>query len=475
LFSEEEKSKNIIGISKAVQAGKLKEHEHLVQCPKFSSLLKEAIAAPDGKAAIEVMKTILPILNLSKPISDFGPSQRTQCIACQIACHRRFGPAATFVTLAPNLQDDPTALRATFRSTNNDNFPANIDDNYIEALKNDSSVIGEGNISLPVGYKQRAKRASDNPVAMAAEYQNLINNVLEILFGIPPDTCTMGTGRKTNRTCYYKYKFGYKGNKFRSKGIFGYIFAYYGTHEAQHRGTLHFHVILYGGISPEILDAVGGMNNLCASVSAVLDQMYKAELSPSFHLTRLFKNYQRTNDDLSTSIKTTRHAMVTPSFHNEPLPNQTKKWHEFTQGVVVKCGVHRHTFTCRKSFCKHTKCRESYKQRPVQFTRPMLLSQHPQEVYISKNLKCDEYPPIATAEIPFKKKSRLRNKQLDPLTCPDEDRCIYWDIQRRQIHDLPDLSELNPSDKTTKRKCISAISVVLQPKKGFNSSEKKLS
>ena len=56
---------------------------------------------------------------------------------------------------------------------------------------------------------------------------------------------------------------GYKGNKFNQKGIFGHILAYYGTHEAQHRGTLHFHVILYGGISPEILDAVGGIDDLC--------------------------------------------------------------------------------------------------------------------------------------------------------------------------------------------------------------------
>ena len=208
LFSEEQKTQNIIGISTAVKAGKLADYQHLHQCPEFKNDLKEAVLRPDGEEAMRVMKKVLPLLNLNTNVtSAFGPGQRTQSIARQLACHKRFGPAGTFVTIAPYMQDDPTALRATFRSDNITSFPASTDDDYLEALKNNSKIIAQNDIVLPVGFRERAKRASKNPVAMAAEYQQLIHNVLENLFGIPPDQCTMGSGRKTVQTGYYKAQF----------------------------------------------------------------------------------------------------------------------------------------------------------------------------------------------------------------------------------------------------------------------------
>jgi len=94
-------------------------------------------------------------VNLRKSISDFGPAQRTQCIAQQLTCHCTFSPAATFETIAPNFQNDPTALQATFQSINNQTFPAIIDDQYIETLKSESQIILEGNIRLPLGYKEQ--------------------------------------------------------------------------------------------------------------------------------------------------------------------------------------------------------------------------------------------------------------------------------------------------------------------------------
>ena len=73
----------------------------------------------------------------------------------------------------------------------------------------------------------------------------------------------------------------------RHKGIFGYALAYGGVTEAQHRGALHAHFVVLGGITPDLLEHVAGYTDLCHEVSVALDSMYKGEISDSGHLFRL--------------------------------------------------------------------------------------------------------------------------------------------------------------------------------------------
>ena len=475
LFNEEERKNNAIGISAAIKAGKLKDYLQLYKCIDFQNLLKEAVDDPSSTACLKVMKKVLPLLTLSKPVSQFSVTARTQCIARQLACHRRFGAAATFVTIAPNLQDDPLALRATFRSTSNFSFPATADETFTEALIANAQVLGESNIKLPVGYVARANRASSNPIAMAAEYQHLIRCVVEILFGIPPNNFTVGCRGRSNRTTYFKCTSGYKGNKFHQKGIFGHILAYYGTHEAQHRGTLHFHVILYGGISPEILDAVGGMDDLCHTVSKALNEMYKSEIPPSYHTARFLGNYQSTSPDLKQVLRKKNTQSDIPAFCKTPMPSNKRKWNDFTNHIVSKYMVHRHTFTCRKNQGKYCRCREAYKQRPVLTTKPVLLQPHDWQVYDEIQVPRDELPPIALDEIPPRKKQCIRNRQKYPLPIPEQKRCIYWDVQRRQLTDtMPKLSNKDPNNQKTKLQCLKHIEKVLQPTHCSNAKRKRI-
>ena len=98
-------------MSQAVKAGKLNDFANLHSSKTFISLLRQAVIDPSSKQAIKVFQQVLPILNLSKPISDFGPGARIRSLSKQIACHRRYGPAAAFITIAPNVQEQPTALR----------------------------------------------------------------------------------------------------------------------------------------------------------------------------------------------------------------------------------------------------------------------------------------------------------------------------------------------------------------------------
>ena len=334
-------------------------------------------------------------------------------------------------------------------------------------MKNQSELIGEGNIKYPLGFKDRAKYASNNPVAMALTYQHLIYNVLEILFGAQPNHSTIGSGRKVVRTGYYKIQMRYKGNKFRTKGIFGYVYAYFGTHEAQHRGTLHFHVILYGGISPEILDATAGISDLCCAVSKALDTMYSSEIPPSYHIARIFKNYRATHTDLNTDLKCL--PMWIPSFIKEPSCNNASEWCNFTHSIIAKNGIHRHTFTCRKNQGRHCRCREAFKQRPTDQTKPVLLYEHP-----DKEFHKQESSPIATEKILPRKKQFIRPYNLQPLPVPEPDRCVYWDIKRNQLDLLPDLHQLDPLDAATTEKCLASVHKILLPSTGNHVKEKQI-
>ena len=60
LFDEAECKKNIIGISRAVKAGKLDDFVDLYNCTTFKSRLIKAVDDPSGKDALWIMKKFFP-------------------------------------------------------------------------------------------------------------------------------------------------------------------------------------------------------------------------------------------------------------------------------------------------------------------------------------------------------------------------------------------------------------------------------
>jgi len=465
LFDTEECAKNIIGVSQAVKAGKLDDFVQLYNCPIFKSSLVKAVAKPGGKDAMWVLKKVLPIINLGNPQSDFGPGARVRSISKQIACHRRFAAAAIFVTISPNLMDQPTAVRTTFNSIDNVSFPASVTRDFYDSLRKGSTMLGQNDIHIPLGYRDRARRASNNPVAMALEYERLIFNVLEILFGAAPNSFPTHSGRKNNKTTYNKpskFEFANPPSNKRAKGIFGHVHAYYGMHETQHRGSLHYHVIVYGGLSPELLDAAGGIPSLCATVTAALDKLYKAELPPSVHLVRHIRNYTATDENLKHALShATKNGSSNPYHHTPPSSAKQKQWCDSVHNIVNTSGIHRHSFTCHKGCNKKKQCREAYKQRPVPYTRPVLLTSHPPHVYDTQKQPRDQHPPLSSLTIPPRKKPCTRDIRKEPLPKPPPDRCLYWEIKRTTLDLLQDHSHIQSPDNTIKGICLKELFFVL--------------
>ena len=68
------------------------------------------------------------------------------------------------------------------------------------------------------------------------------------------------------------------------------------------------------------------------------------------------------------------------------------------------------------------RCREAYAQRPTPRTIPVILTAHEPHVYTQHNRKRDEYPPMASEDIPVKKKQCTRDIRIEPIPIPEHDR-----------------------------------------------------
>ena len=94
-------------------------------------------------------------------------------------------------------------------------------------------------------------------------------DILTILLGIFPAN-TNGDKRRALKTEILDYgKVGV---------INGTPVAINGVNEANNRGGLHCHLLIWGGIPPHVLSAAANIPSLCKEVSKTLDAMYQSEL-----------------------------------------------------------------------------------------------------------------------------------------------------------------------------------------------------
>ena len=94
-------------------------------------------------------------------------------------------------------------------------------------------------------------------------------DILTILLGMSPAN-TNGDERRALKTEILDYgKVGV---------INGTPVAINGVNEANNRGGLHCHLLIWGGIPPHVLSAAANIPLLCEEVSKTLDTMYQSEL-----------------------------------------------------------------------------------------------------------------------------------------------------------------------------------------------------
>ena len=421
LFDQQQIVSNILGVSAKVKSDPkaFDEMARMILSDKFKSELKHAIQNPKSRTAQLVLNKIMPVLTVSGKHTLFGAVEKNIAVSKFSALSKRCGPGSMFGTIAPNDISNPTSFRLTFRSCNNDSFPSVAPEEFFDAMQmNSDFLVGEGNIRVPCGYSARAKAAVRNPVATVMEYKTLLDNIMSCL--IKRDPTSQASGSKTVRTKYYMDA---------GKGIFGHILALYGGNEAQARAALHMHFVLYGGLTPKLLQGVASCQELCDEVSKALDTMYRAELPREVHAYNLLEGKMKITMSGLLQQHVGRH--VPPALKVPPSPaSAPDKWLSMTYQNGLQLGIHKHTFTCYKGPTGYEGCRGFKPSGDVPSTRPVQL----------KSSMDDEgnpdYTPMVCDDIDERPNPSTRDIRKEPIPKPDE-RCIVWELKRPLLDGMP--------------------------------------
>ena len=414
------------------------EYSKLVNSDGFRKKMKIAAQNPSSEVAKEVLRTVLPVLSFGSRTTVPGSlAGDTGNMARGMATAKRYGPASTFLTVTPDDINNPTSLRLCIGDRNNQIFPACTDEEFFSKLKAGESyeVDGEsGTVRIPLDYTSRMKYAVENPVAVAREFQSLMEDVIQILIGCPLDY-QEGNDSKRVRTWYFKSKD--PKNPYR-KGVYGHINAFYGCVETQGRGALHFHMILYGGISPKLLENAVGFEDICDCISSVLDQMHDAMLPRSKLIAEGLRKQMLTKgskgkDFLPNSGKAYCAMFCIPcnttSHDFEVLYNLNKR----------KTNLHIHTFTCKKPPSGRHRCRGGYPCLPCERTGVSQLKWDPEEEHTTS------FSKIVPHKCPEKPLPRTSPKDRDYLKTPvteDDERLFVWELARPSVASLAALHPL---------------------------------
>ena len=108
----------------------------------------------------------------------------------------------------------------------------------------------------------RARRAMNDPVGYVRESVELIKKVLSAILGVDLDGCDGWFDSK--KTKYFM----------NVKGAFGHLTAVIGIPEDHAKGTLHYHFLLFGGLSPYVLQCFARVMKVRDTCEVAIDSMY---------------------------------------------------------------------------------------------------------------------------------------------------------------------------------------------------------
>ena len=132
--------------------------------------------------------------------------------------------------------------------------------------------------------------------------------------------------------------------------------ASFGCHEEQQRGSLHLHVVYWGGLAPHVLQVAALSPVLISAVAKSIDMIVKAEVTSDIHVEHLLNKIRK--------IKQPKPALTVP---NHPL-RQPSLFKNDAQWAAVCCNVHQHSSTCYSGKIGKVQCRMALPKETVEQT-----------------------------------------------------------------------------------------------------------
>ncbi len=299
----------------------------------FRERLERAKNDPDAPESKALLSKLTPHINIINRKVPYTTAERSAALGHLLNMVRYYGPPSIFYTLA---QDDIHGLlnsRMALPMTDNWSFPAT-ESGFAEALRQRQNEFH----TIPVNDSALRTLLARSPVPAGDMFRLVINTVFTHLLGTPPDNASK---KKTVPLPN------------RKPGVFGTPIASFGVTEEQARGSLHMHLLFWGGLTPTVLQAIGGIPALVNEVASALDRIVKAQLQPLLHVRHIMKDLKE---------ETVAHAaLFKPTIPTDMESNQ--RFVQDYQRVVDQSNIHQHAPTCFKTKTGKRRCRLG---RPVQ-------------------------------------------------------------------------------------------------------------
>jgi hypothetical protein len=362
-----------------------------------------------------------------------GALHDNSSLARVLSMAKRYASSTLMLTVTPDDVNNPSSFRLACASLDNTKFPSHVTESFYDHLRNCSVSMQEDDIKIPLSYTRRFEAATDNPVAVAEEYQAMLANVVSHLIGIPLDF-SPGDKSHTRRTWYFKSK---EDGCPCKKGVFGHVTAYFGATETQDRGALHFHLLIWGGITPTLLEDAAGFKSICHEIKKALDSQYVSSLPRSRHMAYMVTN--RMKPDLSGRNLLPKNYEVYPGMLHVPSPvTDPTGWKDLLHYNILRTGMHEHRETCHKGYGAngHLWCRGAYCQLCNPQTAPLKLELPPDsddmkisDIIPDISLSAITPPPPPTSRDYFKEAIPIKNNKL-----------MVWELKRPVINPMPQLA-----------------------------------
>lgn len=292
LFDVQQRSHVIKGVKAHVESNKksIRVFKELMASDTLRAELRQAVKFPFSHSSKKLLRKYLSHLQFSSKNVSYGALEGVGLKHRLMGTACRYSAPTTFFTISPATFGNPRSIRMAVGIKSNDTFPAVFEsgcphgrdgDHFADNML-DGRVISEGTIAMP--RSSHAEMAIANPVAFVQEYKTLISDILGILLNVNiegPGYYSKLNSSSSRRSAYYRTK----------KGVFGHTFACPGVTEAHAKGTLHWHFLIFAGLSPYLLQRFAHLQNICDEISPVLDTMYVSELPADIQAAALVTRY----------------------------------------------------------------------------------------------------------------------------------------------------------------------------------------
>ena len=350
---------NSVSATVSANSDTSEKFKHLVNEPNFREQIEAALADPDSPTSKELVSTVLSAISLSSRYQPFSVAERKETVKYLSALCQSFGTPSYFITFSPAFSDNPFAVRMAMRSSDSYTFHSDPLHPQCSACDGRGEHIfrwDDPQLAMPA-KPDRGRLITNDPVSEARIFQMMCSALIEKLFGLQYD-------RNSKRTPLRQQ---------RRTGCLGKALAIYGVTEAQSRGSLHFHGLLFGGVTPDALvRAYLDDKGDCTAVAEALDSVISACISAPVQAEAAARQKHNliVHENDASGIPHSDVYMPAPRVAMEDPPVSVEAAQLSADRVNVVTNVHTHTSACRPKRISSDviKCRFAMQRRQKDMT-----------------------------------------------------------------------------------------------------------